>query len=222
MCNVYCILFGAINLQDEEIRGKKVLEIGSHDLNGSLRPFVESRKPEIHVGVDIVEGSGVDIICDATDLLDKFKEESFDIVISTELLEHVRNWRKVISNIKKVCKPGGVILLTTRSIGFQFHAYPYDFWRYQPEDMEYIFSDCEILAIKKDPRIGVFIKARKPVDFTEKDVSDYELYSIVLNKRTKQIVDKKAERSWYFRRLVMKSKTKDLILKILAKFYELL
>jgi len=46
-------------------------------------------------------------------------------VISTELLGHVQNWRLVVNNMKNVLKHGGY---ATRSHGFPYHAYPYDFW----------------------------------------------------------------------------------------------
>jgi len=109
-------------------------------------------------------------------------------VISTELIEHVRDWKKVISNIKKVCRQNGIMLLTTRSFGFPYHAYPDDFWRFELADLADIFSDCTIEKLEKD-RIGpgVFIKARKPNDFVEKNLSDHELYSIIVDKRVKEI-----------------------------------
>ena len=212
MCNVNCIVFGAINLNEEEIEGKNILEVGSYDINGGLRPIVESWKPAKYVGVDIEKGPGVDVVCNAEELLDKFEKNSFDIVISTELLEHVKDWRKAISNIKNICKPNGIILITTRSYGFGYHAYPYDFWRYELEDMEKIFSDCEILVLEKDPAKGVFIKVKKPNNFIENDLSNYELYSIVANKRVKQIADNDF-RSLYFRRLVLREKLKSISLK---------
>ncbi len=223
MCSINCILFGARNLGSDEITGKKTLEIGSCDVNGSLRPFVESRKPAEYIGIGIVPGPGVDIICDAENLLDKFELASFDLVISTELLEHVRNWRKVISNIKKVCKLGGIILLTTRSIGFPFHGYPHDFWRYELNDMKNIFSDCSIQVLGKGPADdkGVYIKAKKTCELEQKDLSDYELYSIVADKRVKEITDKDL-RSWHFRKRVAKTNAKHAALKVAGKLYKLL
>jgi len=217
MCTMNCILFGTKNLYDDEIRNRRVLEVGSRDANGSLRPFIESRRPEKYVGVDIAEGAGVDIICDAEKLLERFQVESFDIIISTELLEHVRNWQKAISNIKGVCKPGGIILVTTRSIGFKFHEHPHDFWRYELSDIESIFSDCDIQALEKDWEKGVFVKAIKPANFKEKDLSEYALFSIVTGERTKQITDKDL-RSCYFRKLRAKRKAKDLAFEILPRF----
>ena len=140
MCNSACIEFGVRNLAIEDVKGKKIIEVGSYDFNGSLRPIIEAwGNPDKYVGVDIIDGPGVDLVCPAEKIIEKFGKESFDIVISTEMLEHVRDWRKVISNIKNICKPNGLILLTTRSYGFGYHDFPYDFWRYESEDMKSIF-----------------------------------------------------------------------------------
>ncbi len=192
MCHASCITFGAINLTKDDIAGKRVIELGACEVNGSLRPLLESYGPAEYVGVDIASGPGVDIVCPVEDIFDKFQPESFDVVVSTEMLEHVRDWRLAISNIKRLCKPGGIILLTTRSQGFIYHAHPYDFWRYQPEDMKKIFADCEIIKLQSDPQLthaGVFIKARKPIGFQETDLADIELYSITEGKRVKEIAE---------------------------------
>lgn len=184
MCHDSCIIFGKIGLTKEDIKGKRVIEIGSLNVNGSLRPFVTSLEPSLYIGIDIEEGPGVDIVCNADDIIEKFGKESFDVVISTELLEHVKDWKKVVSNIKNICKPGGIILITTRSYGFPFHSYPYDFWRYELEDMANIFSDCNILLLEKDlQQPGIFIKIKKHDNFVEKDLSDYMLYNIIYNNR---------------------------------------
>jgi SAM-dependent methyltransferase len=188
MCSVSCVMFGVLNLTIDEVEGRRVVELGSYNVNGSLRPFIESLKPAEYVGVDIEKGPGVDIVCNAENVLERFGEESFDVVISTELLEHVRDWRKVISNIKNICKPNGLVLITTRSQGFPYHAYPYDFWRYELSDMQHIFSDCSIEKLENDwGNSGVFIKARKPSKFIEIDLSGYELYSIIEKKRIKEL-----------------------------------
>ena len=188
--NVYCILFAAINLKKDEIEGKRIIEVGSCDVNGSLRPLIESLRPKHYIGIDIISGPSVDIICDVKDLLSRFGKQSFDIAISTELLEHVRDWKLAIHNIKSVCKLNGTILLTTRSYSFGYHGHPCDFWRYEIEDMKYIFQDCIIEKLEKDPQKGIFIKAIKPENFVEKDLSDYKLYSIVVNKKVKELCDK--------------------------------
>ena len=108
MCNVTGIIFAVKNLSREEVASRTVLEVGSSDVNGSLRPIIESWKPLEYIGVDILAGPGVDQICDVGDLVERFGKNRFDIVIATELLEHVRDWRRAITNLKNVCRPGGI------------------------------------------------------------------------------------------------------------------
>jgi SAM-dependent methyltransferase len=101
----------ATRLSNQDVAGKRVLEIGSFDVNGTTRKCIEFWQPAEYVGVDIQEGPGVDLVCDAEKLMDIFSEESFDVVFSTELLEHVLNPKTVISNMKRLCKRNGAILL---------------------------------------------------------------------------------------------------------------
>jgi SAM-dependent methyltransferase len=210
--NVQVILFGAINLKKEEVQDKRVIEIGSYDVNGSLRPLLESYNPQEYIGVDLSSGKGVDVVCDVADLAERFGEQSFDVVLSTELLEHVKDWKRAIHNIKAVCKKGGSILITCRSLGFVYHGHPHDFWRYEISDMEYIFADCAITALKQDPAKGVLLKAVKPQDFSERDLSDYALYSIVTNTRVRDIQENYFK-SLYFRGMIFRKKIGDLLRK---------
>lgn len=214
MCHASCIVFGAKNLDPKEVSGKRVIEVGSKDVNVSLRPIIESWGPAEYLGIDIEKGTGVDIICDGEEIVERFGKERFDVVISTELLEHVKNWRRVLSNIKNICKAGGIILITTRSYGFGYHAYPYDFWRYELEDIAFCFRDCEILVLERDHQApGVFAKVRKPNDFCEQDLYNYSLYSMVIGKRVIQLTDKDF-RGLYFIRLVLREKLKNLAFRI--------
>ena len=100
-------------------------------------------KPNKYVGVDIENGKFVDFIVPAEKLVEFFGINKFDVVISTEMLEHVRDWRIVINNLKEVLKPGGILYITTVSKGFGYHAYPYDFWRYEIEDIKKYFQILE-------------------------------------------------------------------------------
>lgn len=186
MCNQACIDFGRANLKEEDVRGKSVIEVGALDVNGSLRSAIEKFVPASYIGVDIQSGRGVDRICKVEDLISTFGSESFDMVVCTELLEHVKDWRVAIHNLKQILRPRGKLLITTRSFGFGYHGYPYDFWRYEVSDMQSIFADFEIDSIEKDlpAEPGVFISARKPAVFDEADISRNRLYSVVLKKRS--------------------------------------
>jgi hypothetical protein len=55
--------------------------------------------------------------------------------------------------------------------------------------MEKIFGDFEIIALEKDCEgPGMFLKARKPTSWSPNDLSQIELYSIVVGRRTKELI----------------------------------
>jgi len=164
------------NVTDLEVRGKRVAEVGSQDVNGSPRPIFMAFKPLEYVGMDSAQGPGVDLIVKADVLCEVFGWETFDIVLSTEMMEHVVDWRLIIQQMKGLVKPGGLLIITTRSPGFPYHPYPIDMWRYTLEDAKRIFADMEILALKSDPQApGIFVKARKPEAFQPCDLNVIEL-----------------------------------------------
>ena len=185
MCNVSCLGFVETYVSESDVRGRRVLEVGSFDVNGSPRALIEILKPSEYRGVDIEMGPGVDEICRAEDLVERFGPESFDLLISTEMIEHVADWKIVVSNFKRILKPGGKIIITTRSLGFPLHDYPSDHWRFEMSDMAMIFSDFESIVIESDPTSpGVFIGAVKPRHFEQKSLEIIALHSMVAGQRS--------------------------------------
>lgn len=119
---------GAQVIQWGLIKAPSVLEVGALNVNGSCRDFFQGS----YVGVDLEEGPGVDVIMDGEAL--DFQNESFDIVLSTEMLEHCYHPWKVVSEMARVLRPGGFLLLTARGFdargAFALHNYPDDLWRF--------------------------------------------------------------------------------------------
>lgn len=189
--NVAVMEFFVENVVDGEFIGKRVLEVGSKYVNGSVRPLIKkSLSPKEYVGTDIEPGKFVDIVLPAENLLNYFGHESFDVVISSEVLEHVKNWRLVVNNMKNVLRRGGYLYITTRSRARLYHGYPYDFWRYEVEDFRNIFSDFKILVLSRDHMLpGVFLKAQKPCDYAPKALDNISPYSTVIGRRTSRILD---------------------------------
>jgi SAM-dependent methyltransferase len=200
--HVSVLNFFATALQREEIEGRRVLEVGSSDVNGSIAPLVKNCfRPAEYIGADLAAGPGVDVVCPAEELAERFGADSFDAVLSAEMLEHARDWRGAVRNMKAVCRPGGVLAFTTRSRGFKYHAWPHDFWRYEPEDVERIFPEAEILALERDPQDpGIFVKLRLPAAGQGPDLEAVELFSIVTGRRERR-VEEEHFRSAHFRRL---------------------
>ncbi|MFH0764093.1 MAG: class I SAM-dependent methyltransferase [Candidatus Omnitrophota bacterium] len=189
MCTESGLSFIQKNANKDEIFGKTVIEIGARNVNGSCRSYIESLKPSSYLGTDIQMGPCVDEICYAENLLKRYGKERFDILISLECIEHIKDWQEAISNFKNILKPNGCLYLTTRSKLFPYHGFPYDFWRFELDDMSRIFSDLGIEILEKDNGKwdGVFIKAKKPSNFVETDLSPIRLYSAIKKKRLKNI-----------------------------------
>jgi SAM-dependent methyltransferase len=188
LCYPACIDFARNHLSRAEVQGKHVIEIGAMNVNGSIRQSVVALGPASYIGTDIAMGRGVDEVCDVSDLGERYGRNRFDAVICTEVLEHVRDWRGAVSNVKRVLRPYGVPLVTTWSKGFRCHGYPFDFWRFELSDFELTFGNMETESLQPDPEMsGVFLKARKAAGFSPKDLGAFGLYSIVNRKRCREI-----------------------------------
>jgi SAM-dependent methyltransferase len=90
-----------------------------------------------------------------------FENNSIDAIICLEVLEHVKNPFKAAEEIKRVLKPGGLLLLTTPFLlgyhgkrkkygdnGTQSHAEYPDFWRFTHEGLEYLFKDFTSVKVE--------------------------------------------------------------------------
>jgi len=153
-------------LPTEKIKGAKVLEVGSHNINGSVRPFIEQYGPEMYIGVDMQKGPGVDLVANCERLVKNMGGDAWDIVVSTEMLAHVDNWRICMRQMTWAVAPGGLFLLTTRSPGFPYQPFPVDNWRFTTNDMERIIEALRLqtVVIEDDKEApGVFMLARKPL-----------------------------------------------------------
>jgi SAM-dependent methyltransferase len=117
MCPRRAARFVACHLAPSDVTDRRILEIGSHDPKGVVRSIVEPLRPREYIGVDLVMGSGVDIVCSAERVLDRFGFGSFDVVVCAEVLEHVRDWRLVAHNLKGVLRGEGVLVATTARAG---------------------------------------------------------------------------------------------------------
>jgi len=94
-----------------------VLEVGSYDVNGSIRPLFSFATT--YTGIDLVEGPNVDYVAHGHE----FGETNrYDIVISAEMFEHNPLWRETFINMIRVCRPGGVVLFTCATRMRQEHG----------------------------------------------------------------------------------------------------
>jgi SAM-dependent methyltransferase len=98
-------------------RGVRVLEIGSLDINGSVREVFEGCD---YTGVDLQLGPGVDLAVQGQLL--EFPTGHFDTVISAECLEHNPYWRETLANMMRMTREGGTVLMSCATTGRLEHG----------------------------------------------------------------------------------------------------
>lgn len=87
---------------------RRVVEIGSKNINGSLRSLFASLP---YIGVDVRAGRDVDVVASGTDFVPPWAP---DTVLCAEVLEHVDDptGHDICQNILRMLAPRGVALLS--------------------------------------------------------------------------------------------------------------
>ena len=99
---------------------KRVIEIGSFDVNGEIRSIFAGIDLEEYVGVDLTEGPGVDLVCLGHELELEF--ETFDLAISVECFEHDQFWPLTFTKMVELVKPGGWLVFSCAGKGRPEHG----------------------------------------------------------------------------------------------------
>ena len=106
-----------------------IVDIGSQDVNGSLRSVVPPQHR--YIGVDFASGHGVDVVL--TDpYVYPFDSDSVDCVVSSSCFEHSEFFWLSFLEMVRILRNGGIIYLNVPSNGL-FHRYPVDCWRFYPD-----------------------------------------------------------------------------------------
>lgn len=96
--------------------GYTVVEIGSYNVNGSVRPLFDAVAS--YVGIDRREGPGVDVVADGATF---GASDTYDVVVTTSALEHDGHPGAVVANALRILKPGGHLVITTVGAPWQPH-----------------------------------------------------------------------------------------------------
>jgi autotransporter strand-loop-strand O-heptosyltransferase len=98
-------------------KNKKVLDIGSLDINGSNNFLFDNCN---YLGIDVGEGRNVDFI--SVGHLFDGPSNYYDTIISTEVFEHDMYYEDTIKNIMRMLKPGGLFIFTCAATGRPEHG----------------------------------------------------------------------------------------------------
>lgn len=159
------LAFCAKVIGPDDVAGKRVLEVGSANVNGSVRPQIEAMGPSSYLGIDLADGPGVDLVVPGG--VEAFAVAAqgpmADLVVSCEMLEHAERWEQAFRAMAALVAPGGALVLTCRGPGFPFHNPP-DHWRFTPSDLwrAAVLVGLWPTVVESDPQAaGVFMRAEK-------------------------------------------------------------
>ena len=113
----------------EPLGKTSIVEIGSQNVNGSLRDVAPLQSE--YIGVDFANAKGVDVVLDDPYKL-PFADNSFDAVVSSSCFEHSEMFWLLYLEIIRILKPDGLFYLNAPSTG-AFHRYPVDCYRFYPD-----------------------------------------------------------------------------------------
>lgn len=154
-------------VQDECLhlpRGGKVLEVGSRNINGSVRPLIERLiAPISYIGIDLEGGPGVDLVLPGGIESMPPVSPGYDLVVSCEMLEHAERWEEAFRAMARILAPNGTLLLTCRGPGFFRHNEP-DYWRFTTRDLDAAATCCGLRmhSCVEDWQVpGVFLRAQR-------------------------------------------------------------
>ena len=108
-----------------------------------------------HATSDAHYGSATraDLFADCTDT--KLAGESFDTLLSTQVMEHIYDTRAYLLECKRLLKPGGVGIFTIPLV-WETHAEPYDYFRFTRFSLERLFQEHGFIIEQMEPLGGAY------------------------------------------------------------------
>lgn len=147
------LLFAYIEAE-KYIRGN-VLEIGCGDGYGTKHLVTHAEK---YTAIDKYKTenqdnlNGANFIQTHVPVLDLFEDNSFDVVVSFQVIEHIKRDDIFISEIFRVLKPGGICIITTPNIKMSLSRNPFHVREYTVAEMR----NLALKAFKSVELKGVF------------------------------------------------------------------
>jgi len=102
--------------------------------------------------LEISDGENIDYVGKAESI--PFSENSLDLIICQEVLEHTEDFKAALHEMYRVLKPGGQLYLQTPFI-IGYHPCPNDYWRFTNEGINSIVLEANFKIIDNGESVGV-------------------------------------------------------------------
>ena len=111
-----------------------------------------------YIGCDIIQSSlnKVDVISSANNI--PVENDTFDTVMSNQVIEHVEDHQGLVNEAFRVLKPGGSLILSG-PFSWPLHEEPYDFFRFSKHGFKYILEKAGFEVIEITPNGGMWANA---------------------------------------------------------------
>ena len=101
--------------------------------------------------------------------LSNLEDNSFDWVVTFQVIEHIQKDELFLKEISRVLKPGGKALITTPNLEMSFTRNPWHVREYKPQDLTRIskkyFSQVEMKGVYGNEKVMAYYESnRKSVD----------------------------------------------------------
>jgi SAM-dependent methyltransferase len=120
----------------------RTLDVGAGEINRYGKYFEASE----YLRMDPIAAPGIDIVGSAYEI--PFPEDSFDSVVSTQVFEHLADPIKAATEIRRVLRKGGCVLVTIPQVA-PLHDEPGDYFRYTNHGLQALFGDFELIEMKR-------------------------------------------------------------------------
>lgn len=87
-----------------------------------------------------------------------FRTDSFDSVLSSQVLEHVPEPGRALHEIQRVLRPGGCLILTAPHM-WGIHEEPHDYFRFTPFGLDYLARKAGLEPLSVRPMAGYWVTA---------------------------------------------------------------
>ncbi|HXF63753.1 MAG TPA: methyltransferase domain-containing protein [Caldilineaceae bacterium] len=146
--------------------GSRVLDLGGH--KKVKRGAFDIGRYDLHVlYANLTADKSPDLQADAAAL--PLPTATFDVVICTELLEHVPEPRRVLAEATRVLRPGGTLVITAPFL-YPIHADPYDFGRYTETYWRYLLAELGFTQVQVEAQGLLFAAAANMLKLTANQV----------------------------------------------------
>jgi|SRR4051794_8432013 SAM-dependent methyltransferase len=126
------------------IKPARVLEIGPDGFPSAYRRAVDDSSMSWDT-IDVFKDERLTYVA-SSEYTFPIPDEAYDIVLSGQVIEHVRKIWVWMREVARVCRPGGLVV-TINPVSWPYHEAPVDCWRAYPEGMKALYDEAGLEVI---------------------------------------------------------------------------